>query len=51
MGGEQDGARLAVSEVVDQLADTFGFKLAGRGWTKQNRESIKIVWQTLDAVS
>ena len=41
----------STGEVVDQLADTFGFKLAGRGWTKQNRESIKIVWQTLDAVS
>ena len=40
----------STSEVVDQLADTFGFKLAGRGWTKQHRESIKILWETLDAV-
>ena len=50
-GPSEPEGTLAVSEVVDQLADTFGFKLAGRGWTKQNRESIKIVWQTLDAVS
>ena len=41
----------STSEAVDQLADTFGFKLAGTGWKKQNRDSIKILWQTLDAMS
>lgn len=40
----------STGEVVDQLTETFGLKTAGRGWTTQNRESIQIIWETLDAV-
>ncbi|MBK7822112.1 MAG: hypothetical protein IPJ61_13865 [Tessaracoccus sp.] len=41
----------STGEVADQLAETFGFKIAGRQWTTQHRAAIKILWETLDAVS
>ncbi|MFT3888460.1 MAG: hypothetical protein QM713_09910 [Arachnia sp.] len=41
----------STTEVADQLAETFGFTLAGSQWTKKHRASIKILWETLDAMS
>lgn len=45
------GDDVAVATVTDQFAETFKFKLSGSQWTSANRESIKILWETLDAVS
>ena len=39
-----------IADVAAQLAANFGFKLAGKQWTEQRRASIKILWETLDAM-
>lgn len=36
--------------VTAALSENFGFALTGSQWTDASRESIKILWQTLDAV-
>ena len=40
----------SISELKDGITKNFGFKLTGSQWTKERRESIKILWQTLDAM-
>lgn len=40
----------SVEEIKVQLAETFGFTLAGSQWTAQRLPSIKILWETLDAM-
>lgn len=44
------GDDVAINTIAAQLTENYGFKLAGRQWTSANRASIKILWQTLDAV-
>lgn len=39
-----------LDEIRAQLGERFGFHLEGDQWTEEYRPSIKIVWQTLDAV-
>lgn len=42
----------SVTETRLQLAKEFGVVPVGEGWTKpENREIVKIVWQTFDAIS
>lgn len=43
-------ADASIDELTQQLAATFGVKLAGSQWTEERRPSIKILWETLDAV-
>ncbi|MDO5675933.1 MAG: hypothetical protein Q4G35_00320 [Propionibacteriaceae bacterium] len=43
-----DGA--SVEEIKAQLTTNFGFKLAGSQWTAERLPSIKILWETLDAM-
>lgn len=43
-------ADASIGQLKEQLAATFGVKLAGSQWTEQRRPSIKILWETLDAV-
>lgn len=43
-------ADASVDELAAQLATTFGFKLSGSQWTEERRASIKILWETLDAM-
>ncbi len=43
-------ADASIDQLKEQLAATFGFKLAGSQWTEERRPSIKILWETLDAV-
>lgn len=44
-------AGASVDELKKDLARIYGLKLAGSQWTEGRRESIKILWETLDAVS
>lgn len=44
-----DDAPLA--DIVAAIPATFGFKLVGDQWTEASRPSIRILWETLDAVS
>ena len=43
-------ADASIDEVKAGLEQNFGFKLAGKQWTKANSEPIKILWETLDAM-
>ena len=43
-------ADASIEQLKEQLAATFGFELAGSQWTEERRPSIKILWETLDAV-
>lgn len=43
--------KASISTVKKKLTKYFGFELAGSGWTKANRKSIRIVWETLDAMN
>lgn len=45
------GDAVPMADVTAAITTTFGFKLAGKQWTDASRESVKILWQTLDAVS
>lgn len=45
------GDLASMDMIADQITETFGFKLAGDQWTEENRESVRILWETLDAVS
>lgn len=40
-----------LDEILAAIPTTFGFKLAGKQWTEASRPSIRIFWETLDAVS
>ena len=39
-----------IAEIAAQLTENFGFELAGSQWTEERRPSIKILWETLDAM-
>ncbi len=45
------GDDVGVETITAQLTETFGLALAGRQWSSANIESIKILWQTLDALN
>ncbi len=47
---EWPGDDVPVETVAAALAENFGFALTGTQWTEASRGSIKILWQTLDAV-
>lgn len=40
----------SIETIKDRITATFGFKLSGSQWTKASMPSIKILWETLDAV-
>lgn len=40
----------SISTIKKKLTKYYGFELVGSGWTESNRESIRIVWETLDAM-
>lgn len=40
----------SIDELKAGITEHFGFNLAGSQWTQQRRASIKILWQTLDAM-
>lgn len=44
------GDDVPVETVAAALSENFGFELTGTQWTESSRGSIKILWQTLDAV-
>ena len=48
---EWPGDDVGIDAIAAQITANFGFKLAGTQWTEDNRASIKILWETLDAVS
>ncbi len=41
----------SIPEIKEQLAETFHFRLTGSHWSEEYRPSIRILWETLDAVS
>ena len=47
---EWPGDDTPIEAVTAALSESFGFELSGSQWTEASRGSIKILWQTLDAV-
>ncbi len=47
---EWPGQDVSINVIAAALAENFGFGLTGPQWTEASRGSIKILWQTLDAV-
>lgn len=45
------GDDVPISEITEQLEQTWGFKLVGPYWVNKHRRSIQMVWETLGAVS
>ncbi|MFV0428382.1 MAG: hypothetical protein ACK5KO_02985 [Arachnia sp.] len=45
------GDDASIDELTAKITENWGFSIAGSGWTEDNRESIKIVWETLDAMN
>lgn len=45
------GKDVSISKIQEQLGQNFGITLTGSGWSDANREQIRIVWESLDAVS
>ena len=43
-------ADASIEQLKEQLTANFGFRLAGSQWTEARRPSIKILWETLDAM-
>lgn len=41
----------SIAELKAGLEETYGFRLSGKHWSEEYRPSIKILWETLDAVS
>lgn len=41
----------SITEIKRQIEEKFHFKLTGKHWTNEYRPSIKILWETLDAVA
>ena len=48
---EWPGDDVSIDTIAAALAEGFHFQLTGPQWTEASRESIKILWETLDAVS
>lgn len=44
-------AKAPIDKVRKQFEEKFGIRVQGDQWTEQNRRAIKIVWETIDAVS
>ncbi len=44
------GQDVPIEEVRSRFGEVFGFELTGKFWTEEYRPSIKILWETLDAV-
>ncbi|NHB84691.1 hypothetical protein G7085_08930 [Tessaracoccus sp. HDW20] len=40
----------SIEQLKAGITENFGFKLTGSQWTEERRPSIKILWQTLDAM-
>lgn len=40
----------SIEEIKTQITANFGFTLSGSLWTEERRPSIKILWETLDAM-
>lgn len=40
----------SIKTIKAELTKNFGFKLSGSQWTEKRRPSIKILWETLDAM-
>lgn len=40
----------SINEIKKQFEERFDFRVEGKLWTEEYRPSIKIVWETLDAV-
>lgn len=40
----------SIAELQAGITEHFGFKLTGSQWTEERRPSIKILWETLDAM-
>ncbi|MDO5737217.1 MAG: hypothetical protein Q4P15_12160 [Propionibacteriaceae bacterium] len=47
---EWPGDEASIDTIAAQVTENFGFALTGSQWTESSRESIKILWQTLDGV-
>ncbi|MGO1384518.1 MAG: hypothetical protein ACTHWA_02955 [Arachnia sp.] len=47
---EWPGDDTPIDAITVALSENFGFELIGSQWTEASRGSIKILWQTLDAV-
>lgn len=47
---EWPGDDVSIEAITTALTENFRFALSGSQWTESSRESIKILWQTLDAV-
>lgn len=47
---EWPGDDASIDTIAAALTENFGFELTGSQWTEASRESIKILWQTLDSV-
>ena len=47
---EWPGDDTPIDTIAAGLTENFGFALTGSQWTDTSRESIKILWQTLDAI-
>lgn len=45
------GDDVPIKTIKTELAEAFGLRLEGSQWTEQYRPSVRIVWETLDAVS
>lgn len=45
------GDDVSIDAIQTQLSETFGVRLAGSQWTERHRPSVRILWETLDAVS
>lgn len=41
----------SIATIKKKLTKYYGFELTGSGWTKANLKSIRIVWETIDALS
>ncbi len=44
------GDDVSIDQIKAGITANFGFQLTGGKWTDANREPIRILWQTLDAV-
>ena len=47
---EWPGDDVSIDGIMAALTESFGFELVGPQWVESSRESIKILWETLDAV-
>lgn len=45
------GDEASMDAIGSALSENFGFELVGDQWTTASRGSVKILWETLDAVS